>query len=75
MIDSIAGPTPGNGSKAVVGEDLVAMTKSCLQERTFVTHDGTRKMKRLTSQMPLSVVSFPSSVNDSFMHFNWVEAS
>ncbi|GKB94311.1 hypothetical protein Tco_0980448, partial [Tanacetum coccineum] len=69
MIDRIAGSAPGNGSRAAVGEDLVAMTKCRLQARTLVTQDGTngvRKMKRFTSAMPLNVVSSAGSVNDSF---------
>ncbi|KAF0900848.1 hypothetical protein E2562_035483 [Oryza meyeriana var. granulata] len=68
MIDRIAGSAPGNGSRAAVGEDLVAMTKCRLQARNFITHDGTgtsKKMKRDTSAMPLNVSS-AGSVNDSF---------
>jgi len=67
MMDMIAGSAPGNGSRAAVGEDLVAMTKSRLQSRNFITHDGSgtsKKMKRDTSAMPLNVSS-PGSVNDS----------
>ncbi|KAI7756581.1 hypothetical protein M8C21_009891 [Ambrosia artemisiifolia] len=51
MTDRITGSAPGNGSRAAVGEDLVAMTKCRLQARKFVTQDGTngtRKMKRFT---------------------------
>nr|CAB3481765.1 unnamed protein product [Digitaria exilis] len=68
MIDRIAGSAPGNGSRAAVGEDLVAMTKCRLQARNFITHDGSgtsKKIKRDTSAMPLNVSS-PGSVNDSF---------
>ncbi|XP_076910671.1 mediator of RNA polymerase II transcription subunit 15a-like [Bidens hawaiensis] len=71
MIDRIAGSAPGNGSRAAVGEDLVAMTKCRLQARNFVTQDGTngaRKMKRFTSAMPLNVVSSAGSVNDSYLN-------
>lgn len=78
MIDRIAGSAPGNGSRAAVGEDLVAMTKCRLQVRNFMTQDGTngtRKMKRYTSAMPLNVVSSPSSINDSFKQFNGSETS
>ncbi|KAI3692446.1 hypothetical protein L6452_32262 [Arctium lappa] len=78
MIDRIAGSAPGNGSRAAVGEDLVAMTKCRLQARTFVTQDGnngTRKMKRFTSAMPLNVVSSAGSVNDSFKQLNCAETS
>lgn len=67
MIDRIAGSAPGNGSRAAVGEDLVAMTKCRLQARNFITHDGSgtsKKIKRDTSAMPLNVSS-PGSVNDS----------
>ena len=78
MIDRIAGSAPGNGSRAAVGEDLVAMTKCRLQVRNFMTQDGangTRKMKRYTSAMPLNVVSSASSVNDSFKLLNGSETS
>ncbi|XP_024985083.1 mediator of RNA polymerase II transcription subunit 15a-like isoform X3 [Cynara cardunculus var. scolymus] len=75
MIDRIAGSAPGNGSRAAVGEDLVAMTKLHLQARTSGTPNGTRKMKRFTSAIPLNGVSSANSVNDSFKHFNFVEAS
>lgn len=67
MIDRIAGSAPGNGSRAAVGEDLVAMTKCRLQARNFITHDGSgasKKMKRDTSAMPLNVSS-AGSFNDS----------
>ncbi|GAB2282672.1 hypothetical protein Dimus_017209 [Dionaea muscipula] len=69
MIDRIAGSAPGNGSRAAVGEDLVAMTKCRLQARNFVTQDGssgTKRMRRYTTAMPLNVVSSFSSMNDSF---------
>lgn len=78
MMDRIAGSAPGNGSRAAVGEDLVAMTKCRLQVRNFMTQDGTngtRKMKRYTSAMPLNVVSSASSINDSFKQFNGSETS
>jgi PAX-interacting protein 1 len=68
MIDRIAGSAPGNGSRAAVGEDLVAMTKCRLQARNFITHDGSgasKKMKRDTSAMPLNVSPAGGSVNDS----------
>ncbi|KAK3122456.1 hypothetical protein QOZ80_8BG0669810 [Eleusine coracana subsp. coracana] len=67
MIDRIAGSAPGNGSRAAVGEDLVAMTKCRLQARNFIAHDGSgasKKMKRDTSAMPLNVSS-AGSFNDS----------
>ena len=78
MIDRIAGSAPGNGSRAAVGEDLVAMTKCRLQARNFTAQDGnngTRKMRRFTSAMPLNVVSSAGSVNDSFKHLTGSEAS
>ncbi|XP_062104651.1 mediator of RNA polymerase II transcription subunit 15a-like isoform X2 [Humulus lupulus] len=68
MVDRFAGSAPGNGSRAAVGEDLVAMTNCHLQVRNFTSHDGTngtRKMKRYTSAMPLNVISSTSSINDS----------
>ncbi|KAI3792876.1 hypothetical protein L2E82_06767 [Cichorium intybus] len=73
---SVAGSEPDKTSKnkssrSAVGEDLVATTKCRLQATTT----GTRKMKRLTSTMPLNIVSSASSVNDSFKHFNCLEAS
>ncbi|KAF2301448.1 hypothetical protein GH714_024308, partial [Hevea brasiliensis] len=78
MINRIAGSAPGNGSRAAVGEDLVAMTNCRLQARNIVTHDGmtgTRKMKRYTSAMPLNVVSSASSITDSFKQLNGPETS
>ncbi|KAL9664117.1 hypothetical protein QQ045_019514 [Rhodiola kirilowii] len=65
MIDRISGSAPGNGSRAAVGEDMVAMTKRRLQVGNFATKDGisgSKKMKQFTSSMPLVVVS----TNDSF---------
>ncbi|KAF5726958.1 mediator of RNA polymerase II transcription subunit 15a-like [Tripterygium wilfordii] len=76
MIDRIAGSAPGNGSRAAVGEDLVAMTKCRLQARNFITQDGisgTRKMRRYTSAMPLNVVS--SAGSDSFKQLAVLETS
>lgn len=78
MIDRIAGSAPGNGSRAAVGEDLVAMTKCRLQARNFITQDGTngtRKMRRYTSAMPLNVVSSAGSMNDSFKQVTGSETS
>ncbi|KAE8718443.1 hypothetical protein F3Y22_tig00110013pilonHSYRG00215 [Hibiscus syriacus] len=69
MTDRIAGSAPGNGSRAAVGEDLVAMTKCRLQARNFISQDGmsgTKKIRRHTSAMPLNVVSSAGSLNDSF---------
>ncbi|XP_062109757.1 mediator of RNA polymerase II transcription subunit 15a-like isoform X1 [Humulus lupulus] len=59
MVDRFAGSALSNGSKAAVDEDLVAMTNCRLQVRNFMSHDrtnGTRKMKRYTSAMPLNAV-------------------
>ncbi|XP_023529244.1 mediator of RNA polymerase II transcription subunit 15a-like isoform X3 [Cucurbita pepo subsp. pepo] len=78
MIDRIAGSAPGNGSRAAVGEDLVAMTKCRLQARNFVSHDGsngTKRMRRHTSAMPLNVVSSAGSVNDVFKPLTGAETS
>ncbi|KAL7120166.1 hypothetical protein ACP275_02G106900 [Erythranthe tilingii] len=77
MVDRIAGSAPGNGSRAAVGEDLVAMTKCRLQARNFFTQDapsGTKKMRRYTSAMPPDVVSSTGSVNDSLRHLNGNES-
>ncbi|XP_027155541.1 mediator of RNA polymerase II transcription subunit 15a-like, partial [Coffea eugenioides] len=77
MVDRIAGSAPGNGSRAAVGEDLVAMTKCRLQARNFFTQDGptgTKKMRRSTSAMPSNVVSSVGSVNDSMRQLNSSDA-
>ncbi|KAK1307498.1 Mediator of RNA polymerase II transcription subunit 15a [Acorus calamus] len=78
MVDRIAGSAPGNGSRAAVGEDLVAMTKCRLQARNFIPQDGTsatKKIKRHTSAMPLNAVSSAGSVNDNFRQANSLEIS
>ncbi|KAL8108575.1 hypothetical protein AgCh_024882 [Apium graveolens] len=78
MVDRVAGSAPGNGSRAAVGEDLVAMTKCRLQARNFISQDGTtgtKKMKRYTTAMPSDVVSSTGSMNDSFKQFNGSELS
>ncbi|KAL9274793.1 Mediator of RNA polymerase II transcription subunit 15a-like protein [Drosera capensis] len=69
MIDRIAGSAPGNGSRAAIGEDLVAMTKCRLQARNFVTQEGSsgaKRMRRYTSAMPINVASPLSGMNGSF---------
>ncbi|GMI93916.1 hypothetical protein HRI_003060900 [Hibiscus trionum] len=69
MTDRMAGSAPGNGSRAAVGEDLVAMTKCRLQARSFISRDGmsgTKKIRRHNSAVPLNVVSSAGSLNDSF---------
>lgn len=78
MIDRIAGSAPGNGSRAAVGEDLVAMTKCRLQARNVVNQDGangTKRMRRYTSALPLNVVSSAGSMNDSIKQLTALEAS
>lgn len=78
MIDRIAGSAPGNGSRATVGEDLVAMTKCRLQARNFLTQDGstgTKRMRRYTSAMPLNVAAGVGSINDSFKQLAGSETS
>lgn len=78
MIDRIAGSAPGNGSRATVGEDLVAMTKCRLQARNFLTQDGstgTKRMRRHTSAMPLNVASSIGSMSDSFKQLSGLETS
>lgn len=78
MTDRIAGSAPGNGSRAAVGEDLVAMTKCRLQARNFIIQDGMsgpRKIRRYTSAMPLNVVSSAGSVSDSFKQMIGAETS
>ncbi|CAN8305071.1 unnamed protein product [Cochlearia groenlandica] len=78
MVDRIAGSAPGNGSRASVGEDLVAMTKCRLQARNFMTQEGmmaTKKMKRHTTAVPLSVVSLGGSVGDNYKQFVCSETS
>ncbi|CAH2037469.1 unnamed protein product [Thlaspi arvense] len=78
MVDRIAGSAPGNGSRASVGEDLVAMTKCRLQARNFMTQEGmmaTKKMKRHTTAMPLSIASLGGSVGDNYKQFACSETS
>ncbi|XP_028779202.1 mediator of RNA polymerase II transcription subunit 15a isoform X2 [Neltuma alba] len=78
MIDRIAGSAPGNGSRAAVGEDLVAMTKCRLQARNFINQDGnngTKRMRRYVNAMPLNVVSSPDCMNDSMKQLNALEVA
>lgn len=78
MVDRIAGSAPGNGSRAAIGEDLVAMTKCRTQARNFIVQDGlsvTKKMRRYTSAMPLNVASSASSINDSLKRLMGAESS
>ncbi|KAL3537672.1 hypothetical protein ACH5RR_001038 [Cinchona calisaya] len=77
MFDGIGGSAPGNGSRAAVGEDLVAMTKGRLQARNFFTQDGpsgTKRMRRFTSAMPSDIVSSVGSVHDSARQLNGSDA-
>ncbi|KAL6563045.1 hypothetical protein OROHE_005632 [Orobanche hederae] len=77
MVDKIAGSAPGNGSRAAVGEDLVAMTKCRLQARNFFAQDGpscTKKMRRYTSAVPSNIVSSTGSVNDGLRHLTGNES-
>ncbi|KAI4385611.1 hypothetical protein MLD38_003616 [Melastoma candidum] len=77
MVDRIAGSAPGNGSRAAVGEDLVAMTKCRLQAKTFTTQDGAggvTKMKRYTSAVPSSIASTGSG-EGGFLQFIGMESS
>ncbi|GAB2230841.1 hypothetical protein Droror1_Dr00015135 [Drosera rotundifolia] len=78
MIDRIAGSAPGNGSRAAVGEDLVAMTKCRLQARNFVTQEGSsgaKRMRRYTSTMPINVASPLNGMNGSFKQFTASDTS
>ncbi|XP_062175193.1 mediator of RNA polymerase II transcription subunit 15a-like isoform X4 [Alnus glutinosa] len=67
LTDWISSSPPVNGSRASIGEDLVAMTKSCLQARYLPRHSdssGTRKMKRLLSAMPTNIYPINGSIHD-----------
>jgi PAX-interacting protein 1 len=67
LTDWISSSLPANGSRASIGEDLVAMTKSCLQARYLPRHSdssGTRKMKRLLSAMPTNIYPINGSIHD-----------
>ncbi|RAL39851.1 hypothetical protein DM860_013052 [Cuscuta australis] len=75
MVDRIAGSAPGNGSRAAVGEDLVAMTRCRMQARNIYSQDvptETKKMKRYTTS---NVVSSCGSVYDGFTQRNGSETS
>eukprot|EP01018_Ginkgo_biloba_P012217 Gb_25435 [translate_table: standard] len=77
LIDRMAGSAPGNGSRAAVGEDLVAMTKCRLQARNLMSQDGsaaTKKMRRRMSSMPLSTASSGGSVTNSLQQHNNLES-
>ena len=77
LIDRMAGSAPGNGSRAPLGEDLVAITKCCLQARNLVSQDGsaaTKRMRRHMSSMPLSTASSGGSVTNSLQQHNNLES-
>jgi PAX-interacting protein 1 len=77
LIDRMAGSAPGNGSRAAVGEDLVAMTKCRLQARNLMSQDGsaaTKRMRRRMSSMPLSTASSGGSVTNSLQQHNNLES-
>ncbi|RZC52888.1 hypothetical protein C5167_021329 [Papaver somniferum] len=78
MIDRIAGSAPGNGSKAAVGEDLVAMAKCRIQARNLIQQDGSsarKKMRRHTVAVPLKAMSSAGSMNDNFKQLVSMELS
>uniref|UniRef100_A0A7N0UHC6 Mediator complex subunit 15 KIX domain-containing protein n=1 Tax=Kalanchoe fedtschenkoi TaxID=63787 RepID=A0A7N0UHC6_KALFE len=78
MIDGTGGSAPGNGSRAAVGEDLVAMTKCRLQAKNFDSRDGSnvsKKMKRFTSTNPLIGAPTTGNVNVSFEQLVGAELS
>ncbi|CAH9099911.1 unnamed protein product [Cuscuta epithymum] len=75
MVDRVAGSAPGNGSRAAIGEDLVAMTKCRLHTRNLFTHDGPTGPKRKKCYTTSNVVSCSGSVNDGFELWNCSEAS
>ncbi|KAI4372867.1 hypothetical protein MLD38_011051 [Melastoma candidum] len=78
MVDRITGSAPGYGSRAAVGQDLVAISKCRLEAKNFQAQDGApgiRKMKRFTSAMPLSIASSTGSVEDEFLQFAGMESS
>ncbi|KAI9084592.1 hypothetical protein K1719_033580 [Acacia pycnantha] len=77
MMDRIPGSAPGNGFRAAVDEDLVAMTKCHLRARNFINQygtNGTKRMRRYVSAMPLNIVSSPDCMNDSMKQLNALEA-
>ena len=71
------GSAPCNGSRAVVGEDLVAMTKCRLQRRNLMSQDGnaaTKRMRSCMNSMPLDTATPGGSVTNSLQQHNvWEE--
>ena len=73
LIDRIAGSALGDDSKAVAGEDLVAMVKFHLQVRNPILQGGnyvTKRMRHCISSMPLSTVALGDSVTKSLQQLN-----
>ncbi|XP_075084129.1 mediator of RNA polymerase II transcription subunit 15a isoform X3 [Nicotiana tabacum] len=75
MMDRTAGSAPGNGSRATVGEDLVATTKCRLQATNYSAQDGLPGAKKQKRHRTSDVVSSSGCVNDSFWQLNGSEAS
>ncbi|XP_057454130.1 mediator of RNA polymerase II transcription subunit 15a-like isoform X3 [Lotus japonicus] len=78
MNDRIAVSSPGNGSRAAVGEDLASLINCCVRAGNFITQDdnnGIKRMKRCTEAVPLNVVSSSCSMNDSVKQLSASEAS
>ena len=73
LIDRMAGSAPCNGSRAVVGEDLVAMTKCHLQRINLMSQDGsaaTKRMRHFMSSMSFSTAASGGSVTNSLQQHN-----
>ncbi|KAG0470381.1 hypothetical protein HPP92_017081 [Vanilla planifolia] len=73
MIDRIAGSAPGNGSRAAVGEDLVAMTKSCSVNDNFVLFhslDSSDLESTATSRVKRSKVEAKHSLQEEIREIN-----
>ncbi|XP_078444073.1 mediator of RNA polymerase II transcription subunit 15a-like isoform X2 [Wolffia australiana] len=68
MSDRMAGSAPGNGSRAAIGEDLVAITKCRLQARSFMMSQevsgNSKRMKRHANAMPLIAASSVASAKN-----------
>ncbi|KAL5565317.1 hypothetical protein UlMin_028481, partial [Ulmus minor] len=73
MTDRLAGSAPGNGSRAVVGEDLVAMTNCRLQVKNFMTQDGTNGTRKMKCYASSSETSDLESTATSRFKRPWVE--
>lgn len=69
ITDWISSSLPANGSRAAIGEDLVAMTKSSLQARYLKGWNdtsGTRKRNRCTNWIASNPSPMNVSMNDGF---------